>query len=256
MPVPRAQFLLALVLAVLLPLAGPAQAQVSVFAAASLKTALDAGAEAYTQISGEPVTLTYAGSSALARQIEYGAPADLFLSANEGWMDLLETRGLIQPGSRADLLTNQLVLIAAPGVTVQIDLTSRATAVAALAEGRLAMALIDAVPAGIYGRAALETLGLWDSLRDQVVQTDNVRAALKLVSMAETPFGIVYATDAAAEPTVRVVDVFPADSHPPIRYPVALIGRSGRGTALLEFLTGSQAAAIFLANGFALAARS
>lgn len=217
---------------------------ITVFAAASTKTALDQAAAAYMQATGDTVTLSYAGSSALARQIQFGAPADLFLSANPGWMDAVEADGLLLPGSRADMLGNSLVLIA-HGNTAPLEI---ATLPEALGDAHLAMALVDAVPAGIYGKAALSSLGLWDSLAPQVAQTDNVRAALALVALGEAPFGITYATDAAAEPRVTIVASFPADSHPPITYPVAALTEAGLPFA--TYLRSPEALGFFTAQGF------
>ncbi len=242
------------VLICLLVLSGPARAgadaPVIVFAAASLKTALDAVMRAW----GGDVTVSYSASSALARQVEYGAPADIVISANVAWMDLLERDGLIRPHSRVALLSNRLVLIAAPGDDVTLRIRPGFDLAAALGRERLAMALVDAVPAGIYGRAALVSLGVWDSVAPQVAQTSNARTALALVSTGEAPLGIVYATDARADPRVRLVDTFPADSHPPIIYPAALTtdAQSPEAGDFLTFLSGPKARAIFIANGFTI----
>jgi molybdate transport system substrate-binding protein len=234
-----------------------ADGPVTVFAAASLKTALDDIAARFAE-TGVKTRISYGGSSTLARQIQYGAPADLFLSANAEWMDRLEVEGLIEPGTRRDLLTNRLVLIAAPDVDDEIVIAPGFDLLGLLGDRRLAMALVDAVPAGLYGRAALQHLGVWEALSDRVAQADNVRAALMLVATGEAPFGIVYATDAEADPRVRVVGTFPEDSHPPIIYPVALV--TGRATpdasALLAYLRGPEAAAILHSHGFGLASES
>ncbi|SEP72436.1 molybdate ABC transporter substrate-binding protein [Thalassovita taeanensis] len=226
--------------------------QVTVFAAASLKTALDEVTALWAQDTGNTATLSFVGSSALARQIEAGAPADLFISANTDWMDRLESAGLLQPGSRADLLGNALVLIGHGADHAPVTLTSQLDLPSLLGPGKLAMALIDAVPAGIYGKAALTHLGLWNSIAPQVAQTDNVRAALALVARGEAPMGIVYATDAAADPSVTVLAEFPADSHPPITYPAAVLADSTapEAPALLTFLQSPTAMAIFLRHGF------
>ncbi len=224
---------------------------VTVFAAASLKTALDAVADGFEAGAGAEVTLSYAGSSALARQIVRGAPADIFLSASPDWMDRVAAEGLLEPGSRRDLLGNRLVLIApAPGPRpVSLDTETDLTAL--LGGGRLAMALVEAVPAGIYGRQALTHFRLWDAVAGQVAQTDNVRAALALVARGEASLGIVYATDARAEPRVAVLAAFPEESHGPILYPVARLARSGpEAAAFLAHLTSPEAAAIFTAHGF------
>ncbi len=233
---------------------GPARAGADgpliVFAAASLKTALDAVTRAW----GGDVTVSYSASSALARQIEYGAPADIVISANVAWMDLLERDGLIRSPSRVALLSNRLVLIAAPGNDVALSIRPGFDLAAALGPDRLAMALVDAVPAGIYGRAALESLGIWDSVAPKVAQSDNARSALALVSTGEAPLGIVYATDARADPNVRLVDTFPEDSHPPIFYPAALTAdaRMPEAGDFMAFLSGPTARAIFVANGFTI----
>lgn len=244
---------LGLVLALQLPVAAGADT-VTVFAAASLATALgdvEAGFEAATD---HDLVVSLAGSSALARQIQQGAPADVFISANTDWMDVLEAEGLLTPGTRADLLRNSLVLIAHGTEAAPVDLEPGLDLPGLLGDGRLAMALVDAVPAGIYGKAALETFGLWEGVAAQVAQSDNVRAALALVAVGEAPFGIVYATDARAEDRVSVVGAFPPDSHPPIVYPVAgLAGREGDGTAaFLAYLRGAAARAAFERQGFAM----
>lgn len=248
------QFFLAALVA-LLP--GAAPAQITVFAAASLKTAFDALAPAYEAQTGREVTVALAGSSALARQIEAGAPADVFVSANTDWMDALEARGLLLPGSRRDLLGNSLVLIAPPGDVPAIRIGPGMDLARALGGGRLAMALVDAVPAGIYGRAALVSLGQWRAVAPLVAQADNVRAALALVATGAAPLGIVYATDALAEPRVAVVGTFPAASHPPIVYPAAALaaGRTRAASAFLDWLAGPKASAVFAEQGFGPPAR-
>ena len=227
-----------------------AMAEVTVFAAASLKTALDQVAADFTQATGTPVTLSYAGSPALARQIAQGAPADLFLSASTEWMDVLAARGLIQPASRRDLLGNRLVLIGPPDAAPVI-LSPDLDLPALLAGGKLSMALVDAVPAGQYGKEALAALGLWSFVEKDVVQSDNVRAALHLVALGEAPLGIVYASDAVAEPRVAVLATFPADSHRPITYPAALTTTAGpQAAAFLDYLASPQALLQFTAQGF------
>lgn len=236
----------------LLVLAAPARgADVTVFAAASLKTALEEVAAEWRAGTDRRAVLVFAGSSALARQIERGAPADLFVSANAAWMDRLDRAGLIRTDTRRDLLGNRLVLIAhgpaeprviGPG----LDLDGL------LGDGRLALALVDAVPAGIYAKAALESLGLWAGVAARVVQADNARAALALVALGEAPLGIVYATDARAEPRVGVVGRFPETSHPPIVYPAAVTteARAPLAEAFLDHLSGPAAARRFQAHGF------
>lgn len=223
---------------------------VTVFAAASLKDALDEVAGAWRGATGGAATVSYAGSSALARQIEAGAPADVFISANAAWMDALQREGLLAPATRRDLLGNALVLVAPAGAPP----LALADLPGALGDGRLAMALYDAVPAGIYGREALTSLGLWEALEDRVAQADNVRAALALVATGEAPYGIVYASDAAAEPRVEVVARFPDGSHPDIVYPAAAVaeGDVAAATAFLDYLETPPADAIFAAHGFRL----
>lgn len=243
--------LVCLVAALALPATARAE-QITVFAAASMMDALAEIETDFEAATGHDVVISFAGSSALARQIQQGAPADIFISANPDWMDVLERDGLIEPGSRFDLVGNTLVLIGhdlgAPPVTVGPDLDMTAL----LGDGRLAMALVDAVPAGIYGKAALTNLGLWQSVAPRVAETDNVRAALALVATGEAPFGIVYASDAAAEDRVTVVGTFPAGSHPPIVYPAAdLAGRDVPAeAAFLAYLRGPEARAALARQGF------
>ena len=229
----------------------------TVFAAASLKNAMDEIAAAYQAQTGNQMLPAFAGSSKLARQIQQGAPAQIFISANPGWMDTLDGDGLLAEGSRTDLLLNSIVLIAGPGADADLRLTigPDLDLPATLGDGRLAMALVDAVPAGIYGKAALTSLGLWDGVADQVAQADNVRAALRLVGTGEAPLGIVYATDAVADDAVRVLDTFPADSHPAIVYPAAILkdGDSPDTRAAFAFLTGAAARDIFRRHGFGIA---
>ena len=242
----------ALILSVLLCLTAPlARAEtLLVFAAASTKTALEALADDWHAMSGTDVAFSFAGSSALARQVQQGAPADVLLTASADWMDVLQADGLLVPGTRADLLGNTLVLIA-HGAAAPMALADLPEA---LGEDRLAMALVDAVPAGQYGKAALISLGLWETLAPRVAQTDNVRAALALVATGEAPFGIVYASDARAEPSVSVVASFDPGTHPPITYPVAAIagGQEALAARFLTFLRGEPARAAFAAQGFTL----
>jgi molybdate transport system substrate-binding protein len=241
--------------AIALSLAAPAAAEeITVFAASSLTNAMtevEAGFEAAT---GHDVTVAYAGSSALARQIRQGAPADVFISANADWMDALEADGLLAPGTRVDLLSNALVLIAADAEADPVEIGPDMDLPALLGTGRLAMALVEAVPAGLYGKAALTSLGQWDAVAPKVAQAGNVRAALALVALGEAPFGIVYATDSKAEEAVSVVGTFPADSHPPITYPAAALGRSDTALTVefLAYLRGAEARAIFEAEGFTM----
>ncbi|HSO06919.1 MAG TPA: molybdate ABC transporter substrate-binding protein [Pelomicrobium sp.] len=234
----------------------PAPGQpLTVFAAASLKTALDAAAGHYHQQTNVAVVASYAGSAALAKQIEQGAPADVFVSANVKWMDYLQERKAIDPATRVDLLRNGLVLVAPKASAVDLKIGPGMPLAEALGNGRLAMGDPDHVPAGLYGKAALETLGAWRAVAPKVARADNVRAALTLVARGEAPLGIVYRTDAAAEPGVRVVGAFPADSHPPIVYPAAVTSRSharAEAARFIAFLRGAEAAAIFERHGFTL----
>ncbi|MCA8869398.1 MAG: molybdate ABC transporter substrate-binding protein [Rhodobacteraceae bacterium] len=229
--------------------------QVTVFAAASLKNALEDVAQHWQQQTGNSMIVSLAGSSALARQIEQGAPADIFISANTDWMDHLEAKGLIRADSRLDLLQNSLVLIATGRSAAKVAITPGFDLAGMLGNEKLAMALVDAVPAGIYGKAALQNLGIWDKVAAKVAQTDNVRAALALVSTGEAPFGVVYATDASADTNVSVAGVFPADSYPAIIYPVAAVSDSTNplNDAFLQFLTSEPARAAFLRHGFEMA---
>jgi molybdate transport system substrate-binding protein len=229
----------------------PAAAEVSVFAAASLKTALDELAAAWTKETGEAVSLSYGGSAALARQIASGAPADIFLPAAEEWMDAVDAGGLIAKDSRRDLLGNALVLVALGSVApVEIDATLDLPGL--LSEGRLSMGLVDAVPAGQYGREALQSLGLWDGVKDRLVQSENVRLALRLVELGEAPLGIVYASDAVDAPGVTVIGTFPETSHRPITYPAALVTgqEDAAAAAFLDYLETPGADAVFRAHGF------
>lgn len=239
----------------MLPAAQPAIAKPEeptlIFAAASLKNALDAALEDYRKTTGRTVTVSYAASSALAKQIESGAPADLFFSADLEWMDYLSERDLIAAESRATLIGNTLVLVAPADSDVSIDIEPGLELAEALGDGKLAMAATAAVPAGKYGKAALESLGVWDSVSASVAEAENVRGALAFVARGEAPLGIVYMTDANAEPGVRVVDVFPEGSHPPILYPVALTKTAdGDAAAVLEHLKSAEAKADFEAQGF------
>lgn len=245
---------LALAAALTLTCATPTLAdEVVVFAAASLKTALDQVAAEWQAQTGNTVTISYAGSNALAKQIIEGAPADIFISAAVNWMDAVETEGLIVPGTRADLLGNSLVLVA-HGQAAPVEITASLDLPALLAGGKLAMGMVDSVPAGQYGKAALESLGLWDAVEADVAQSENVRAALALVATGEAPLGIVYASDAIAEPGVTVIGTFPADSHKPITYPAALLTTSADAADadFLKALSGDAADAKFAAQGFAV----
>jgi molybdate transport system substrate-binding protein len=226
-------------------------AEIIIFAAASLKDALDEAARAYSSQTGDAAKISYAASSTLAKQIEAGAPADMFISADLDWMDYLQQRNLIQPGTRKNLLGNRLVIIAPSDSDIKLDTKPGFDLANALEGGRLAMADPDSVPAGKYGRAALEKLGVWNSVRAAVAPAENVRAALLFVARREAPLGIVYATDARVEPGVKVVGSFPADSHPAIIYPVAATAIAKPEAAdYLAFLRSSAAKIIFEKYGF------
>ncbi len=245
------------VAAVLLSLgSGPVEAQgqrVLVFAAASLKNALDDVNAQYARESGKPAAaISYAASSTLARQIEAAAPADIFISADLDWMDYLAKRNLIQPQTRKTLLGNRLVLVAPKANAATVDVKHGFPLATLLHGGKLAMADTNSVPAGKYGRAALESLGVWPSVAHDVAQAENVRAALALVARGEAPYGIVYETDAASEPGVKVVGAFPETSHPPIVYPIAQVAasRNPDAAAFLAYVESPKARPLFEQQGF------
>jgi molybdate transport system substrate-binding protein len=234
---------------------GPVAAQgrdVLVFAAASLKNALDDVARQWQRETGKKAAVSYAASNNLIRQIELGAPADIFISADIDWMDYGQQKNLIKPETRVNLLGNRIVLIAPKDSTVNIKVEKGFDLAAALHGGRLAMGNVDAVPAGKYGKAALENLGAWDGVKDRIAQAESVRAALFLVARGETPLGIVYQTDAASEPDVKIVGTFPQDSHPPIIYPVAVTKDSANPGAVefLNYLRSPAARPAFERQGF------
>jgi molybdate transport system substrate-binding protein len=234
-------------------IAAPAMAQdVTVFAAASLKNALDAVAEERNAETGKKAVISYAASSALAKQITEGAPADIFISADLAWMDHVEKAGLVAGGTRKNLLGNSIVLVAPKDSAVSVKLAPGVDLAAALGtDGKLAMADVAAVPAGKYGKAALENLGAWAGVEGKVAQAENVRAALAFVSRGEAPLGVVYKTDAAADPAVKIVDTFPADTHPEIVYPAAqLKDAKPDAKAFLDYLGSTKASAAFGKQGF------
>lgn len=251
-------FLLRGLLIALVAFAAPVLAQndagITVFAAASLKESLDEAAATYQKQTGVPVRVSYAASSALARQIEQGAPADVFFSADLEWMDYLQQRGKLDAATRRSLLGNQLVLVAPKSSKVRVDLKHPATFLAALGNGRLAVGQTQTVPAGKYAKASLESLSLWNGVKARLAESESVRAALMLVARGETPLGIVYASDAKAEPAVRVVATFPEDSHPPIVYPVAALRgpRSAQAAQFVQWLASPAADALFIRRGFAV----
>ena len=240
--------------AVLLLLAGvlPASAETLVFAAASLKNALDDATAAYERQGGGKVAVSYAASSTLARQLENGAPADIFISADLDWMDYAQKHGLIRPETRKDLLGNRLVLVAPAASRITVEIAPGFPLAKLLDGNRLALADPDSVPAGKYAKAALERLGVWQSIEGKLARAENVRAALLLVARQEAPLGIVYATDAAAEPQTRIVAAFPASSVPPIIYPIALTASGKRPDAakFLGFLESPAARPLFEKQGF------
>lgn len=231
--------------------AAPATGALRVLAASSLTNALDELGAAWTRQGGAPVRFSYAASSTLARQLEAGAQADLFASADEEWMDYAQQRRLIEPASRVNLLGNRLVLVAPADSPLTLHIAPRFALAAALGDGRLSTGDPDSVPAGKYARAALTTLQVWDSVATRIVRAENVRSALAFVDRGEAPLGIVYASDALVDQAVRVVDTFPASSHPPIVYPVALtVGASRDAAKFLAYLKSPAAQAVFRRYGF------
>lgn len=230
-------------------------ADVTVFAAASLKEALDEQARQFEATTGNKVIISYGASSALAKQVDAGAPADAFISADLDWMDHVDQRGLLMPNTRVNLLRNTLVLIAPASSKATLRIGPRFALAAELGREKLAMANPDSVPAGKYGRSALERLGVWGSVEKQVARAENVRAALALVSRGEAPFGIVYSTDALSDKGVKIVDTFPPESYPPIVYPAALLasGKSPAAMPLLDYLRSVAARSIWEKYGFGLA---
>ena len=233
----------------------PTEAQgsdVLVFAAASLKNALDAVNAQWTRETGKKAVISYASSSALAKQIEQGAPAQMFVSADLDWMDYLAAKSLIKPDTRSNLLGNRIVLIAPKDKAQPVDIKPGFDLAKLLGDGRLAMANVDAVPAGKYGKAALEKLGVWAGVSGKIAQAENVRAALLLVSRGEAPAGIVYQTDAAADPNVKIIGTFPEDTHPPIIYPIALTASATHpdAAAFLAYIGSDKAKPLFQAQGF------
>jgi molybdate transport system substrate-binding protein len=227
---------------------------VNVFAAASLKTALDDAAKAWKTQSGKDVVATYGSSGTLAKQIAEAAPADIFISADLAWMDDIDKKNLIKPETRKNLVGNTLVLVAATGTDLKIELEEDSNLAASLGGEKLAVGDVKSVPAGKYAKAALETLGLWASVEPNLVMQENVRSALTLVARGEAKLGIVYGSDAVAESKVQVIASFPEASHAPIVYPAAVIATSTNPDAqpFLTFLFSREAQLIFKANGFTL----
>jgi len=230
--------------------------QILVFAAASLTEAIQDISAAYEKTAHVKVKSSFDSSSVLARQIEAGAPADVFFSADTAWMDYLQSRDLIQPTSRKNVLGNRLVLIAPAQSQIQLKIAPHFPLAAALGDGRLATGDPDSVPVGRYARSALTTLGVWDGIAPRLARAENVRVALLYVARGEAPLGIVYASDALADKRVRVVDMFPADTHEPIVYPLALTkSPQGQAAGFVAYLTGPQGHDIFVRYGFTVLAR-
>jgi molybdate transport system substrate-binding protein len=232
-------------------IAQTAQPDLIVLAASSLTDALNEIGPAFTTATHRGVKLSYAASSALARQIEGGAPADVFMSADTDWMDYLQTRKLIDTGSRHNVLGNQLVLISPADSTVSITIAPHFPLAKLLGDGRLATGNPDSVPVGKYAKEALTNLGVWNEVQDKVAAADNVRAALAFVARGEAPLGIVYRTDALVEKKVRIVADFPPSSHGAITYPAATTVQPHDGAAdFVKFLLAPAAQAVFAKYGF------
>jgi molybdate transport system substrate-binding protein len=230
---------------------------VLVFAAASLKNALDAINDSWKADGHEPATISYAASSALAKQIEGGAPADVFISADLDWMKYLSDKKLTKSDTEVQLLGNRIVLIAGKDSSAATTIEPNFDLAKLLGDGKLAMADVKAVPAGKYGKAALEKLGVWSSVENKVAQAENVRAALKLVATGEAPLGIVYQTDAAADPEVKIIATFPQETHAPIIYPAAVLADSKNEDAIkfLDYLKSAKAKPLFEEQGFTVLGR-
>lgn len=228
--------------------------RLTVFAAASLKNALDDVSAAWKAETSKETVNSYAASSALARQIESGAPADIFISADLDWMTYLADRKLIVPGSVVKLLGNRLVLVAPANSAASIKIAPGFDLAGLIADGRLAICEVKSVPAGKYGKAALEALGVWTTVANRIAQAENARAALMLVATGEAAAGVVYQTDANAEPKVRVLDSFPEDSHPEIVYPAGVVAMSTNpdAAAFVDFLQSPQAQDLFRKQGFTI----
>ncbi|MDZ4792116.1 MAG: molybdate ABC transporter substrate-binding protein [Hyphomicrobiales bacterium] len=225
---------------------------VLVFAAASLKNALDPVIAEWIFVGGKQATVSYAASSALAKQIESGAPTDVFISADLDWMKYLSDKNLIKTATEVKLLGNRIVLIAPRESVTTTEIAKGFPLAELVGDGKLAMADVKAVPAGKYGKASLEALGVWASVEGKVAQAENVRAALKLVSTGEAKLGIVYQTDAAAEPGVKIIGIFPESTHPPIIYPAAVISTSTKpdAEAFVKYLQSTNSRRLFEMQGF------
>lgn len=241
------------VAALLFGVAGAAadKSEITVFGAASLTNVLQDLGDAFTKESSVPVKFSFAASSALAHQIENGAPADIFFSADIDWMDYLQARNLIQVASRHDIVGNKLVLIAPVASALTLKIQPNFPLATALGKGRLATGDPDAVPVGRYAQSALTNLGVWKDVSERLIRADSVRSALAFVDRGEAPLGIVYETDAMIDKNVRVIDVFPATSHAPIVYPMALTATGGPMAAkFIAFVRGPAGDAAFKAYGF------
>ncbi len=248
----RVAFTLIVLFALWAPSASAQTTPVTVFAAISLKDALEETAKAFTTSDGTEIRFSFASSATIAKQIENGAPADLFASADLSWMNYLVEKSRVKSATRTNLLGNRLVVVAPFASPLkELELTPEAF-LKALGDGRLAMGDIKSVPAGVYGKSALEKLGLWSTVESHVAQTENVRSALLFADRGEVPLAIVYATDAKADPNVKIVANFPADSHEPIIYPFAVTSTAkGEGAdRFLNFLKGPAGKAIFEKYGF------
>ncbi len=229
------------------------RASITVFAAASLTDVLQEVGDAFTKETSIPVKFSFAASSVLARQIENGAPADAFFSADPEWMDYLQTARLIQLSTRHDVLGNRLVLIAPADSKIALKIAPHFALAAALGKGRLATGDPDSVPVGRYAHQALATLGVWNDVVNRLVRADNVRSALAFVDRGEVPLGIVYRTDVLVDKKARLVDVFPDDTHAPIIYPIALtVGAKADAAKFLAYVRGRSAAVAFERHGFAI----
>lgn len=233
------------------------KSRLTVFAAASMKNALDAANAEWRKIAKGDVVVSYAASSTLANQIERGAPADIFISADLDWMDYLKAKGQMKPDSISNLLGNRLVLVAPKNKSASIEIKAGFDVLGRLGDGKIAMGTVNAVPAGKYGKAALEKLGVWGKVSTQIAQADSVRAALLLVSRSEAALGIVYQTDAAADSNVAVIGIFPEDSHPAIIYPAGITASSQNpeAEAYLTFLRSDKARPFFEKQGFTVLPR-
>jgi molybdate transport system substrate-binding protein len=259
----RRSFLTSIAVAIALGAASllPAKAEdktLTVFAAASLKGSLDKVAGLYEKKSGTKVVISFAASSALAKQVEAAAPADVFISADMKWMNYLVDKGAVKKTEVVKLLGNRLVLVAAKDSTISLKIEKGFPLAATIGDGNIAMGEVKSVPAGIYGKQSLEFYGVWKDVEAKVAGAENVRAALQLVTRGEAPLGIVYETDAKAEPGVKIVDTFGEDSHKPIIYPVAPVAASTKAEAkdFLSFLNGDFAQAVFKQAGFTVLAGS